>query len=108
MGDACGAEGGEDEGASGLGILLIISTLAFVVFFAIGPGSIPWMCVGELFKQDSRGAASSVAVLINWIANLLVSLLFPVFVENLQHLSFLPFLVITSLNFAFLVCYFPE
>ena len=71
-------------------------------------GSIPWMCVGELFKQDSRGAASSVAVLINWIANLLVSLIFPVFVENLQHLSFLPFLVITSLNFAFLVCYFPE
>ena len=49
--DACGAEGGEDEGASGLGIFLIISTLAFVVFFAIGPGSIPWMCVGELFNQ---------------------------------------------------------
>lgn len=97
-----------EQSASGMGIFVIVSTLAFVVFFAIGPGSIPWMCVGELFKQDSRGAASSVAVLINWIANLLVSLLFPVFVENLQHLSFLPFLVITSLNFAFLVCYFPE
>merc|ERR1712156_42030 len=106
--DACGAEGGEDEGASELGIFLIISTLAFVVFFAIGPGSIPWMCVGELLNQRSRGAATSVAVLVNWLANLVVGLVFPTLQDNISSLSFIPFLVITALNFAFLIYFLPE
>ena len=35
----------------GNGIFAIISTLAFVMFFAFGPGSIPWLITGELFTQ---------------------------------------------------------
>ncbi len=35
----------------GIGVFLIVSTLGFVVFFALGPGSIPWLITGELFKQ---------------------------------------------------------
>merc|ERR1711994_281085 len=87
---------------------LTISTLAFVVFFAIGPGSIPWMCVGEPFHQRTRGAATSVAVLVNWLANLVVGLVFPTLPDNISSLSFIPFLVITALNFAFLIYFLPE
>ena len=36
---------------AGAGIFAILSTLAFVVFFAFGPGSIPWLITGELFTQ---------------------------------------------------------
>ena len=49
--------------------LSVIATLGFVVFFAIGPGSIPWMITAELFSQGPRPAAMSIAVLVNWIAN---------------------------------------
>ena len=28
-----------------------MSTLFYVVFFAVGPGSIPWMITAELFSQ---------------------------------------------------------
>ncbi|CAB4055843.1 SLC2A1 [Lepeophtheirus salmonis] len=49
--------------------LSVISTLFYVVFFAVGPGSIPWMITAELFSQGPRPAAMSVAVLINWCAN---------------------------------------
>eukprot|EP00088_Acartia_fossae_P033567 TRINITY_DN3435_c0_g1_i1.p1 TRINITY_DN3435_c0_g1~~TRINITY_DN3435_c0_g1_i1.p1 ORF type:complete len:476 (+),score=97.49 TRINITY_DN3435_c0_g1_i1:2-1429(+) len=78
--------------SSGAQIFLIIVTLGFVVFFAVGPGSIPWMITGELFTQGPRGAASSICVLVNWSANLLVSLLFPnVLVLELKEYSFLPF-----------------
>ena len=36
---------------NGAGVFAVISTLAFVVFFAFGPGSIPWLITGELFTQ---------------------------------------------------------
>ncbi len=51
-----------------------MSTLFYVVFFAVGPGSIPWMITAELFSQGPRPAAISVAVLINWCANFLVGI----------------------------------
>ena len=64
-------EGSEQTGGSGT--FLIIVTLGFVVFFAVGPGSIPWMIAGEMFTQGPRPAASAVVVFVNWAANLTVS-----------------------------------
>ena len=36
------------------GVFAIVSTLIFVVFFAFGPGSIPWLITGELFTQGIK------------------------------------------------------
>lgn len=58
--------------------LSVVSTLGFVVFFAVGPGSIPWMITAELFSQGPRPAAMSIAVLVNWMANFLVGIVFPI------------------------------
>ena len=33
----------------------MVSTLFYVVFFAVGPGSIPWMITAELFSQVGDG-----------------------------------------------------
>lgn len=52
----------------------IILVLIFVIMFAIGPGSIPWFLVSELFNQSARPAATSLAVAINWLANFMVGL----------------------------------
>lgn len=61
----------------------VVATLAFVLFFAVGPGSIPWMITAELFSQGPRPAAMSVAVLVNWLANFFVGLTFlPLQVRN--------------------------
>ena len=49
----------------------------YIVFFAIGPGSIPWMIVSEFFSQGPRPAAVSLAVLVNWSANVVVGQGFP-------------------------------
>ncbi len=57
--------------------LSVISTLAFVVFFAVGPGSIPWMITAELFSQGPRPSAMAIAVLVNWSANFVVGIGFP-------------------------------
>lgn len=55
----------------------VVSTLAFVVFFAVGPGSIPWMITAELFSQGPRPTAMAIAVLVNWLANFVVGIGFP-------------------------------
>lgn len=94
---------------TGASIFLICVTLGFVVFFAVGPGSIPWMITGEMFTQGPRPAATAVCVLVNWSANLLVSLTFElVLVENLQEFTFLPFTILLGLFFIFVFLYLPE
>ena len=91
-----------------VGIFLIVATLSFVVFFALGPGSIPWMAAGELFTQGPRAAAISVCVFVNWLGNLVVSLVFPQLQISLSEFSFLPFSIITAILFVILFFYFPE
>jgi SP family facilitated glucose transporter-like MFS transporter 1 len=51
-------------------------TILFVAFFAVGPGSIPWLITAELFNQNYRVPASSIAVMVNWSANFAVGLAF--------------------------------
>ena len=40
-------------------------------------GAIPWFITAELFGQESRPAAVSIAVLVNWIANFSIGIGFP-------------------------------
>jgi len=64
-------------------IISLVMTILFVGFFAIGPGSIPWLITSELFNQAYRVPASSIAVLVNWSANFAVGLGFkPLFTVN--------------------------
>merc|ERR1719362_2237199 len=94
--------------ATGVGIFLVVATLSFVVFFALGPGSIPWMAAGEMFSQGPRAPAISVCVFTNWLANLVVGLVFPQLQIYLKSFSFLPFLVITAVLAGILFFYFAE
>ena len=97
-----------EETASNVGIFLVFATLAFVVFFALGPGSIPWMAAGEMFSQGPRAPAISVCVFTNWLANLIVSLVFPQLQLKLLTYSFVPFLLIIVVLFFILSFYFVE
>lgn len=72
--------------------LAVVSTLCFVKFFAMGPGSIPWMITAELFSQGPRPAAMSIAVLVNWIANFVVGIGFPsMMVSEHKELNYIPY-----------------
>ena len=61
---------------SWLSYVSIFCVYMFVIWFSIGPGSIPWFFVGEMFDSGSIGLASSLATCVNWLANFLVALLF--------------------------------
>ncbi|KAF4521727.1 hypothetical protein B566_EDAN012175 [Ephemera danica] len=88
--------------------LSVVSILGFVVFFAVGPGSIPWMITAELFSQGPRPAAMSIAVLVNWMANFLVGILFPTMKTALENYTFLPFSVFLAIFWIFTYKKVPE
>merc|ERR1719273_2576898 len=47
--------------------LPLASLSAFIFFFSIGFGPIPWLMMSELFSKDVKGAASSAACIFNWL-----------------------------------------
>ncbi|UYV74407.1 SLC2A4 [Cordylochernes scorpioides] len=60
-----------------LSYISVAATLLFVMFFAIGPGTIPLLIMPELFSQGPRPAAISIGVVVNWLANFTVALCYP-------------------------------
>merc|ERR1711962_836250 len=94
--------------ASWMTYVAVISTFCYVIFFAIGPGSIPWMITAELFSQGPRPAAMSIAVLVNWFSNFVVGQVFPSMNKALDEYSFLPFTVLLALFWIFTYYKVPE
>ncbi|XP_073957507.1 glucose transporter 1 isoform X6 [Choristoneura fumiferana] len=88
--------------------LSVVSTLSFVVFFAVGPGSIPWLITAELFSQGPRPSAMAIAVLVNWMANFVVGIGFPSMKTLLENYTFLPFSVFLAIFWIFTYKKVPE
>ncbi|CAD0207144.1 unnamed protein product [Chrysodeixis includens] len=88
--------------------LCIAIVILFVVSFAVGPGSIPWFLVTELFNQASRPSASSVAVTVNWTANFIVGLSFLPLSLALGAKVFIIFAVLQIIIILFIFFKVPE
>jgi sugar porter (SP) family MFS transporter len=59
------------------GALVLALILGYLAFFCACIGPVFWTLVPEIFPNDVRGAAMTFPVLIQWVANALVVLLFP-------------------------------
>uniref|UniRef100_T1JM30 Major facilitator superfamily (MFS) profile domain-containing protein n=1 Tax=Strigamia maritima TaxID=126957 RepID=T1JM30_STRMM len=92
----------------GMKYLSVISVLGYVVFFAVGPGSIPWLISAELFSQGPRPAAMSIATLVNWFSNGVVGLVFLHMHTAFDDYTFLPFTFFLGLFWIFTYKKVPE
>ncbi|KAL3862010.1 hypothetical protein ACJMK2_008015 [Sinanodonta woodiana] len=86
----------------------IISVIVYIIFFASGPGSIPWFFVAELFAQGPRTAAVSIAVLVNWFSNFIIGLFFPILQNVSNQYSFIPFVVLLAVFWLYTLLKVPE
>lgn len=91
-----------------MSVFAVIFTLVYVGFFGVGPSSIPWMILSELFGQGARSAAVSVGALVNWFANFIVGLTFIPMSDALHNFVFLPFTGLLILFFIFVYFKLPE
>ncbi|GBP85739.1 Solute carrier family 2, facilitated glucose transporter member 1 [Eumeta japonica] len=91
-----------------LAYVCIVLVVIFVSMFAVGPGSIPWFLVTELFNQSSRPAATAVAVTVNWTANFVVGLSFLPLSDIIKHYVFVIFAAIQALCIIFIILKVPE
>ncbi|CAH8840012.1 unnamed protein product [Trichobilharzia szidati] len=93
---------------SWLTIVSIGLTYTFLFGFSIGLGSIPWFLVSELFIQENRDAAVTIAVATNWMCNTIVALVFPQLITHVGIYAFIPFIVVLIAVLIFIVRYLPE
>lgn len=61
-----------------LGLLSLISILTFVGCFALSMGPVVWVMLSEIFPNNVRSIAMSIAVAAQWLFNGIVANLFPV------------------------------
>ncbi|KAJ0737479.1 putative major facilitator, sugar transporter, major facilitator superfamily [Helianthus annuus] len=54
-------------------LLAVSGVLIFIASFSIGMGAVPWLIMSEIFPLHIKGAAGSVAVLVNWFGAWVVS-----------------------------------
>uniref|UniRef100_A0A5K3FNM0 MFS domain-containing protein n=1 Tax=Mesocestoides corti TaxID=53468 RepID=A0A5K3FNM0_MESCO len=94
--------------ASGLVFLALTFIYIFVGGFAIGPGSIPWFLVGEMFVQETRDPATVLTVIVNWVAQIIISLGYPPLLTYLGNFSFVPFIGLLAVFIGLLYSYLPE
>ena len=82
--------------------------MAFVAFFGIGLGPIPWLIVAEMFEGSYLEPAQSLACQLNWVANFVVGLAFPFMREALGAWAFVPFACVLVGVLAFSLLFLPE
>ncbi|KAJ7394637.1 Solute carrier 2, facilitated glucose transporter member 4 [Desmophyllum pertusum] len=96
------------EDLSGMNYISVVAMLLLVVFFQVGPGAIPWFITAELFSQGPRAAAVSIAGVANWLSNFVVGLMFPSMQDALYPYTFLVFMALLAIFFAFTLYLVPE
>ncbi|KAH8257983.1 hypothetical protein KR038_003611 [Drosophila bunnanda] len=91
------------------GWLPIASICIFIVFFSIGFGPVPWLVMAELFSEDVKSVAGSIAGTSNWLSAFMVTLLFPILKEAIHPgPTFWIFTVIAVLSFLYSLFFVPE
>ncbi|XP_043641561.1 facilitated trehalose transporter Tret1 [Drosophila teissieri] len=91
------------------GWLPISSICIFIVFFSIGFGPVPWLVMAELFSEDVKSVAGSIAGTSNWLSGLLGTLLFPILKNAIgAGPTFWIFTVIAVLSFFYSLFFVPE
>jgi len=96
------------HGAKWTSPVSVVTIITFIIFFAIGPGSIPWLIVAELFPAEARGKASSLCVGMNWVCNLIVVLTYDQLNKALKPNTFFLYMGIVIFFFLFTFLFVPE
>ncbi|NII09366.1 sugar porter family MFS transporter [Oleiagrimonas sp. C23AA] len=69
--------------SGGIGVLALVAANAYVVCFNMSWGPVMWVMLGEMFPNQIRGSALAAAGAVQWIANFLITITFPILLAGL-------------------------
>ncbi len=78
FGTAGVAEDGNLVLSDSAGLVALFSANLYIVGFGLSWGPVMWVLLGEMFPNQIRGAALSIAGLTQWASNFLVTMTFPI------------------------------
>ncbi|ORZ12207.1 major facilitator superfamily domain-containing protein [Absidia repens] len=88
--------------------LQVVCIMLFVASYAIGLGVIPFVITAEVYPTYAVGTASSIALVINWLCNFIIGLIFPTLQTACGPYVFLIFAGITFVVAIFVALFVPE
>lgn len=90
--------------------LSLAAALAYIVFFAISLGGVPYILMSELFPLKVRASGMAIASCANWGFNMLVSFSFGILVELFGGMGnvFMLYMAFTIVGLIFAHKYVPE
>jgi MFS transporter, SP family, arabinose:H+ symporter len=80
------------------GELVLVLILTYLAFFASCVGPVFWTLVPEIFPNNIRGLAMIVPVLLQWVANAVVVLVFPFAFHQIGKVVTFGFLAVVALS----------
>ena len=91
------------------GILIVITLGAYLAFVAFSICAVIWVLTPEVFPNNIRGRAMSIAAFSNWVTNALAAYLFPWYVATFgMNVGFFTFAVICIVATLFFWKFVPE
>ena len=91
-----------------LSSLSVSLVLLYVTFFEIGLGPITWLIGAEVYPASIRSLGMSLASVVNWSSNFVISLSFPHLTQALRQYTFLPFAFVLAGAVLFIWGIVPE
>ncbi len=98
-----------------LGVVSLIAMLSFIASFALSMGPIVWVMLSEIFPNQIRSVAMSIAVAAQWLFNAIVANSFPVINKSELNTNMfngaLPYFIFAFfclITIAFVYKYIPE
>lgn len=88
--------------------LLMVGILAFIAFMAGTIGALAWLMIAEIFPLKFRGRMIGATVLVLWLTNAVVSLVFPSLIEAVGFGTFWIFAAIGLVALLFIATSVPE
>jgi SP family sugar:H+ symporter-like MFS transporter len=83
FGTAPMAETGDLQLSQTMGWVALIAANTYIAFFAFSWGPVMWVMLGEMFPNRFRGAALSLAGLVQWLSNFTITMTFPPMLKTL-------------------------
>jgi len=89
-------------------MMAVVAVNAYVTFFELGLGPIPFLLVAEMFDAKYVATAMSACIQLNWACNFIVGMVFPYLNIYLGAYSFAPFAMVLMITFVATLLYLPE